>query len=195
MEFLNNEKFKIVLVIFIIVIGIILFKIYMNNDVDEFVIDNNIENEIKIEENKKETEKQIVIHVAGEVNNPGIVILKEGNRVIDAINAAGGKTSEADYTNINLASVLEDGQKVYIPNIKEKDEINNKNEEKNNGKININKANVQELEGLPGIGNSIARSIVEYRNENGSFKSKEDIKNVTGIGDQKYEKIQKYIEI
>ena len=195
MEFLNNEKFKIVLVIFIIVIGIILFKIYMNNDVDEFVIDNNIENEIKIEENKKETEKQIVIHVAGEVNNPGIVILKEGNRVIDAINAAGGKTSEADYTNINLASVLEDGQKVYIPNIKEKDEINNKNEEKNNGKININKANVQELEGLPGIGNSIARSIVEYRNENGSFKSKEDIKKVTGRGDQKYEKIQKYIEI
>lgn len=199
MKILENTKNKYLIALAIIVLGMILFKIYNSNKADKFLIENNNfeENIVEIQnETKQEKKEEIVVHVAGEVKKPGIVILNKGERVIDAINAAGGKTEEADYTNINLASILEDGQKIYIPNINDKEENStNSNEETKDGVININKAGVQELEGLPGIGNSIARSIVEYRNENGAFKSKEDIQNVTGIGEQKYKKIQKYIEI
>lgn len=199
MKILENTKNKYLIALAIIVLGMILFKIYNSNKADKFLIENNNfeENIVEIQnETKQEKKEEIVVHVAGEVKKPGIVILNKGERVIDAINAAGGKTEEADYSNINLASMLDDGQKVYIPNINDKEENStNSNEETKDGIININKAGVQELEGLPGIGNSIARSIVEYRNENGAFKSKEDIQNVTGIGEQKYKKIQKYIEI
>lgn len=142
----------------------------------------------------------------------GIVKIKEGARLFEAIDIAGGTTQEADLSKINLAYTLSDGQKIYIPKIGEvlseqsdtSEYIfsgfgNNGLIEDNNGiengggKVNINTANQTELETLPGIGPSTAQKIIDYRNKNGKFESIGDIQNVKGIGDGKFEDIKDYI--
>lgn len=161
-------------------------------------------------QNTTELEEDIVIvHVTGAVKNPGIVKLKEGSRIEDAIEAAGGLTENADISDVNLAYILEDGIKLRIPSTSDETitntdiliENNGENiiEETNtstnnsNGSININKATEAELDTLPGIGPSLASKIVEYREQNGKFSSIEEIKNVSGIGDSKYESIKDFI--
>lgn len=163
---------------------------------------------------KQEIEQElIVVHMAGEVKNPGIVRIKEGARIADIIEAAGGLKEEADITNVNLAYVVEDGQKIIIPNKLEQIKSNeeeyiskgtgdtviqeNKQKTETGGKImiNINKAEQSELEQLPGIGPSTAIKIIEYRKQNGNFNSIEDIKNVPGIGDAKFENIKDSINV
>ena len=178
----------------------------------------NEENSIKIRESTSlNGNKKIIVHISGEVISPGVISLEEGARIVDAINIADGVTEEADLSKVNLAYVLEDAQKIYIPNINEKEEKeivenmedgvvirgsgmsdennsssgnNSKNE---NVKININTANVKELQKLSGIGESIALRIVTYRKENGKFNSIEDLKNVSGIGENKFNKIKNNI--
>ena len=196
----------------IVVIGIMYF-IYNKNQVKE---DINIENEILVNNvitNENNTNDDIVIiHITGSVKNPGIVKLKEGSRIEDAIESAGGLTENADITKVNLAYVVEDGTKIKIPSASEEDIgdediIDSKSGDNiiieenavpsNNSPqtINVNKATEKEFETLPGIGPSLASKIIEYRNQNGKFESIEDIKNVNGIGDNKYEKIKDLITV
>lgn len=139
--------------------------------------------------NSKET---IKVHIYGAVKNPGLIELIEGSRINDAIEIAGGLTEEADISKINLAYILSDGEKIYIASINDKD-IQNIEENVQNSqtqKININTAGILDLTSLDGIGETLAKSIVEYRNKNGKFLKLEDIKNVSGIGDSKFEKIK-----
>ena len=154
------------------------------------------------EETKKETLKTIKIHVSGEVNYNGILELEEGSRIDDAINQAGGITQKADINKINLAYELSDGQKLYVPSIN--DEANKEyvtessgleGEEQTEEKININKATQTELETLPGVGPSLALNIINYRKENGKFTSVDDLKNVSGVGENKYEQIKELIKV
>ena len=162
-------------------------------------------------EETTEEEKKILIHITGEVNNPGVVSLKEGARIIDAINEAGGTTEKADLGKVNLAYILEDAQKVYIPSTNEtenKDYVSESSGQitvatnsandliaKANEKImvNINTANEVELQRIPGIGETIAGRIVAYRKQNGKYKTIEDIQNVSGVGASKFQKIKQYI--
>ena len=142
----------------------------------------------------------------------GILILKQGARIADAVEAAEGVTNEADLDEINLAYILEDGQKIYIPNKKDKEKLENKeyitkesgnnviiqNKNTNKGenkKVNINEASQSELENLTGIGESIAGRIIEYREQNGKFTKIEDIQNVKGIGDAKFANIKDKITV
>ena len=184
-----TKKGKIFIGIFLIIILIIFYFIYIKNTE---------------EKNEKIEKKEIIVHIAGCVINPGIVKLDENSRICDAINIAGGLTEEADISQINLAYNLEDGMKIYIPNKNEKEKnIGNENIVQENAssstnsiinkKININNANKSELETIPGIGPTTAQKIIDYRKENGKFKAIEDIKNIKGIGDNKFEKIKDYI--
>lgn len=204
-EFLKQRK--IVIIICILVIILVGWKIYdssnFETEEDSKIMDSNIQ------ESKTEDEEELVIvHVTGEVKKPGVVRVKEGSRVEDIVKAAGGLTENADISNINLAYVVEDGTKIRIPSTddeKQGEYITQSigegiimQEESNNSRssiVNINTANETELEELPGIGASIAGRIIEYRNKNGKFKSIEDIKNVTGIGDSKFEKIKESIRV
>lgn len=161
--------------------------------------------------------RKIYVYITGEVNVPGVVILNEGGRIIDAINAAGGTTANANISKVNLVYVLKDGMKVNIPN---NNELQNNSEfeyitmnsgdgsannyvsekepsssTKNSGIVNINTATQTELETLPGIGPSLALKIINYRKENGKFTSIEQLKEVSGIGDSKYENLKKYVII
>lgn len=173
------------------------------------------QDEIKdVEEKKEESEieEMIMVHITGEVKNWGVIELEKGARVIDAVNKAGGFTEEADIEKVNLAYELTDGVKIYIPskNVEQESVITTQKyittdsgnndiveetemKNSNNILININEATQTELETLPGIGPSIALKIISYREENGKFSSVEDIKNVSGIGDNKFENIKELI--
>jgi len=208
----KKQKIIVIAIAGIVVIGIMYF-IYNKNQVKE---DINIENEILVNNvitNENNTNDDIVIiHITGSVKNPGIVKLKEGSRIEDAIESAGGLTENADITKVNLAYVVEDGIKIKIPSSSEEDigdediidsksgdniiiEENTVPSNNSTQTININKATEKEFETLPGIGPSLASKIIEYRNQNGKFESIEDIKNVNGIGDNKYEKIKDLITV
>ncbi len=167
--------------------------------------DNDIDNTNQVTEEVVE----IAVHITGEVKKQGLIYLKEGSRVADAIEKAGGETENADLSQINLAYVLQDGQKIYVPNKNEKisqyitgnsgnndtEENNTSNSSKEDSKVNINTANQSELDSLPGIGPSIAQKIIDYREENGNFKTIEELQNVKGIGDAKYEEIKDRVTV
>lgn len=192
--------------IIILIIGIsyaILDNNYSNDtyNFDDIKQDNMQESNI-ISDEPINQKKNIMIHITGQVNFPGIINLEEGSRIIDAIESAGGLTESADLSSVNLAYELQDAQKIYIPSVNDLNEINVIQENGSNVllddiskklKININKATESELQNLDGIGLSTARKIVQYRNENGDFKKIEDLKNVPGIGDSKFSNIKDQI--
>lgn len=209
------KKYIIIIIIFFLgICSFIFYKTSADNFYEYEELEQNdpsYENEITqnqedfaLKENIEEIEK-IKVYITGEVNNPGVKELNVGARIEDAINAAGGITDLANLNEVNLAYLLDDGQKIYIPNKNEKiDEyiIENNGEgivenvkDKTSSKININKADLQELCNLPGVGVSLARRIIEYRNENGVFRVVEDLKNVSGIGEKKFESLKEYIII
>lgn len=212
-----NKKQKIVLFIIIIITLGIAYYTYTIKINDQFNIEEqNLEvEENKIEESNKIEEEttKIVVHVSGAVRNEGIVELKEKSRIADAIEMVGGVTEDAYMKDVNLATILEDGMKIYIPTKEEvekqrentNDSVskdtnldiynNSSNTRKKNNKVNINTATKEELDTLPGIGESTANKIISYREEKGNFKSIEEIKEVSGIGDSKYEQIKNLIEI
>lgn len=222
-KFDKNQKTVIILVILLIIVTVIIYKFTrIDNTEDKFSENYDIlKNETSTKEENTEVvnKETIIIHVTGCVTRQGIVKLKEGDRISDAIESAGGITGEADMSRINLAYELEDGQKIYIPSINDKkvsdeDEILKKeyitdepgdaiivenNEEtavkkkEENTVININTAEQSELEQIPGVGSSTALKIIEYRKTNGKFKTIEDIKNVKGIGDAKFETMKNNI--
>ena len=192
-ESLKNLFIKLALIITFIIIIIYNFFISKNSYSEinslESIVENSTENKIELDENNK-----IKVYIAGEVNTPGVFELDEDSRVEDAIASAGGLTNLANIKNINLALIIEDGEKIYIPNINDNDIIDySAQESPKSSKVNINKADVSELQNLPGVGVSLAEKIFNYRKENGNFKKIEDLKNVNGIGEKKFEALKEYI--
>lgn len=189
-----STKMKIVIAVVVVIIattvGIYMYKQTQENTVSYY----------GNEEQSEETHiSQITVHITGAINNPGVIILEEGARIVDALEAAGGETEEADVNRLNLAYVLEDGEKLYIPskNEEEQEYITQGKDNMSEGqsKININSAQIEELITLPGVGEATANKIIEYRKENGKFQKIEDLKNVPGIGDSKYENIKTMIRV
>ena len=217
MDKFNFEDNKVIIgIIFIIIIIFICVFFYTRskmeedyNELEDFeILQNTTDSEII-----KEEEEKIVVHVTGAVKNEGIVEIKEGARIADAVEASGGFSEIADISQINLAYQLEDGQKIYIPSINDEkvdendkvlqkeyiteeagDEViiedNDISVKSKESKININTAKMSELEEIPGVGEATAQKIMEYREQNGKFKNIEDIKNVSGIGDSKFENMK-----
>lgn len=225
MELNAKQKNIIIAVVAIFIIVIVIYTIISKNQTTDYTIENflaeeaiennenseNIDleqtnNEIIGEALKTET---IVVHITGQVKNAGIIELLQNARIADAIEAAGGVTSQADLDKVNLAYVLSDGQKIYIPSKNEENSektyitsesgnnviiADNLQSEKNQ-KVNINDANQEKLEELPGIGPSIAQKIIEYRKKIGKFTSIEQLLEVSGIGEAKYAKIKEYVVV
>lgn len=164
-------------------------------------------NRLQTTEAAIEEETMIMVDVAGAVVNPCVVELRSESRVFEAIEKAGGLTKDADTASINQAEFLTDGQKLYIPT---KQEVKaglsggaqglsfnaGASGQSNQSKlININTADTTALQQLTGVGPATAEKIINYRNENGKFKTIEDIKNVSGIGDKTFEKFRDKITV
>ena len=162
--------------------------------------------------------EKIVVHVAGAVKSPGVYELKPGDRNNDAIKAAGGPLKSASIDGINLAAKIEDGSQLYVPTVKEHPEGgatdattstppksiahagtshpgSNKITDPKSGKINLNKATAEELQRLPGIGPAMAERILEYRKTSGGFKAVEELREVTGIGEKKFAKLEPFVKV
>lgn len=196
----NNKKIIVYILIgIVVVIGAIkLIDIYYQNNNEKITIQNVLTTEDEPEKIENET---IKVYVTGEVKNQGVIELEQGSRIVDAIEKAGGQTEEANLKNVNLAYELEDGQKIYIPNKSEENtnEITDDGitgiDSKENDTIDINKADEKELQELNGIGESLASSIIKYREDNGKYKNIEDLKNVPGIGESKFSNIKEKIKV
>lgn len=218
----NRYKYYIlVIILLLLIVFILLFNSFNSEKIDKVEAIKEIKTEEKVEKPKK---AYIKVDVKGEVQKPGVYELEEGKRVIDSINMSGGLTKNADTSYLNLSKRLKDEMTIIvyskeeIANMKDQesmivymekecncpsisndacindnsnsDSINNSNE-----KININSATIEELQSLTGIGESKAKSIVEYRETNGNFKNIEDIMNVSGIGESAYSKIKDNITV
>lgn len=128
------------------------------------------------------------VYVTGAVVSPGVYTLPAGSRVEDAVQAAGGFMPDAASEQVNLASLLQDGQQVNIPHLAGNSHVSG-------GRMNINTASAEELATLPGIGPTTAKKIVDYRLQYGPFRTIQDIQNVPGIGPATFAKIQDYITV
>ena len=158
-----------------------------------------VETTMLAEKTEDSTTKEAVIFVdiKGAVKNPGVYQMKAGDRVKDALDAAGGLTGEADSQKVNLAQRVEDQMVIVVPKVgEEATEIPagaTSKETPKEGKVNINTATVEELKTLKGVGEKKAEAIIEYRKKNGSFKTKEDLMKVRGIGKKLFESFQERI--
>ena len=153
----------------------------------------------------KETLKDLIyVYVCGQVRTPGVYSLDEGSRLFEAVDLAGGILPEGDLTRINLAAVLADGQKIYIPSAAEAEtmqdaeefsEESEKSGDVSGQRVNINRASKETLMTLPGIGEAKAEAILAYRQAEGDFESPEALMNVPGIKEGVFAKIKDRIAI
>lgn len=180
------KKYYLYIIIGIVVL--ILIIISFNNNDDALVFNPPIATE-EIEETK-----YIYVDIKGEVMNPGVYKVEDKTRLFQLIVLAGGITGDADTLTFNLSLTLRDEQVIYIPSISEEyplitDGIDNEL----GGIVNINRATLEQLDTLPGIGPATAQNIIDYRNENGDFLNIEDIIEVPGIGEATLNEIRELI--
>lgn len=181
--FLTQNKSNIIILL-VIVFSIISIIIQNVNSKEAISV-----NDEELEKNKYEG--KIAVYITGEVKNPGVYYVDEGSRLEALIEICGGLNEDADVSELNLAEKLNDADKIDVPkiivNAQEDEEENN-----DSGLININTASKEELKTLNGIGDTLADNIINYR-KNSKFETIEDLLNVNGIGQSKYNAIKEYI--
>jgi competence protein ComEA len=206
-DWINEYKLYIIIAAIIAVAAIYYFfeeSKSVGSNVENFVPAEVMEeNGVQKTQNQTEEAAIIIVDVKGQVKMPGVYSSNQGERVIDVIQRAGGLTENADESKVNFAEHVQDAMVIYIP-AKGEEGItvaagttgtpsHTVGGSTNQAKINLNKADINELQKLPGIGPSKATAIIEYRETNGSFKSVEDMKNISGIGDKTFEKLKDLI--
>ena len=143
----------------------------------------------------------LVVDVQGEVMKPGLYQLPPGARVADAIKAAGGVRKGSATSSVNLARFVEDGEQVFVAASSQGAGAESLGSDSFpsagnfGGKLNINRATVTELDGLPGVGPVLAKRIIEYRSANGSFSSVDELQKVSGIGPSKFNELRKFVTV
>ena len=148
-----------------------------------------------VQENVSESPVDLIINVAGKVNNPGVYQLPKGSRVIDAIKAAGNQRNGVDISDINLARILVDGEQILVGSPKpssgkivpKKITIDNP--------LDINRATITQLDSLPGIGPVTAQRILDYRTKVGRINSVDELKKISGLGGAKFEEIKSLLRV
>ena len=155
----------------------------------------------KEDKNQKEEvveQDLITVDVKGAVKSPGIYDLPVGSRINDAVQKAGGLTDNADSKSINLAQRISDEALVYVPTKEEatsQEAHSNASNIKENKKVNLNKASLEELKQVKGLGAKRAQDIIDHRESNGKFKSVDELKKVSGIGAKTIEKLKEYVTV
>ncbi|RPF55568.1 helix-hairpin-helix domain-containing protein [Aquisalibacillus elongatus] len=192
MPFIHKWLWLIVMIFIILII----YLIWPKSDYEVVIptSDDNLDQEESIHD--QEELQTIFVDVKGEVNLPGVYEMPEGKRVKDVIDLAGGFTEDADQYQVNLAMILQDEMVIFVPSINsETTEHTSSPITNSEGKIRINSATKEELETIPGIGETKALSIIQYREEHGPFKQSEDLLNISGIGEKTLEKIVEFIVV
>ncbi len=199
----NKNYIKVLLVVLVFVVAGVIFSCSIRQktkNADETTVQVEEQSETESEETTETSAEMICVHVCGSVNAPGIYYLSKGARIHEAVDMAGGMTEDADLQYVNLAQEARDGEQIYIPNQTEVEEGKVPDANANagsveDGLVNINTADLNELKTLPGIGDIKAEAIISYRESAGEFASIEEIMNVAGIKESSYEKIKEHIKV
>ncbi|MEW9122530.1 MAG: helix-hairpin-helix domain-containing protein [Thermotaleaceae bacterium] len=190
----TKKEVIVILIIVLILVSLLTFKLLSSKLEKEARSSLRLE---EVEEDLEEETETIMVHISGQVKRPGLVELKAGMRLKDAIDQAGGLKEAADMDRINLARKLSDEEKIYIPAKGEEIDIGidlSITEKSEEGKININNCSKEELMGLPGIGEVLAQRIIDHREEN-PFESEEDLMQVAGIGEKRFDDLKELITV
>ena len=132
----------------------------------------------------------------GEVEHPGLFTLRDGDRVVDAIAAAGGFTDTADQAQVNLARFVSDGEQLVVPVVGAAPPVAGAaGAGVGGGKVNLNTADLTTLETLPRVGPAMAQRIIDWRTSKGRFSSVEDLMSVTGVGDKTFEQLKDLVTV
>lgn len=201
-SFTKREQIVILVIVFIVIsiFGYKFINTYNPTNIEDAEVLKINDNLLQEEEQEEINENEIImVHISGEVYNPGLIELKSGDRINDAVELSGGLKKDADIDRINLSKKLQDEDKIYIPKKGEElEQINlvqdNTSSSNLGGKIDINNCTKEMLISLPGIGEATAEKIIKYRKEI-KFKKIEDIMEVSGIGEKKFQAIKDSIVV
>jgi competence protein ComEA len=193
------HKIKLLAAATIIVLGV-LFIFYNKSEQNELLIGDTLPpvmNAGQLENKEAEVEKMIImVDIKGAVKNPGVYQAVEGERIYDLVNKAGGFAGGADQNQVNLSQRVVDEMVIYVPLVGVEGEGTPLEIGQGQSKfVNINKASESELQTLPGIGPAKALAILEFREANGGFKTIEDLKKISGIGEKTFEKLAPLISV
>ena len=203
-DYFTKKEQIVILVVVLIVISFASYKFIFSDLIHNKgnaleIINHSLSNEDEQTDGNSHPEEDtiIMIHISGQVYHPGLIELKLGSRLKDAVDLAGGLKKEADIDRINLAKKLADEEKIYIPQKGEEVDIeisSNIPSTDSDDKIDINTCSKEQLMNLPGVGEVTASRIIDYRSTN-QFKTIEDIMNVSGIGTKKFEALKDFIVV
>jgi len=197
----NDKKIKLLFMVLGICIGIfiVFYQVFDKEPQGDLNLDEELalETESNLEPVSVEEAKNIFVDIKGAVHNEGVYEAREGMRVKDIVDLAGGFIEEAEVRQVNMAERVEDEMVIYVPRIGEEltEVDSNTISDKAKGKVSLNKATQEEFETLSGIGPSKAAAIISYREENGPFKKLEDLMQVSGIGEKSFEKIKDSLKL
>lgn len=207
-DWLNEHMWYIIAALIIVIGGT--YYLFVNGEVvSGGGVETILPEEVKDEGNKEqkadaELPDNIIVDVKGQVVKPGVYPSSQGERVIDVIHRAGGLTENADESQVNFAEHVLDAMVIYIPAKGEEGIIaggpqtgftGTDGGSSQQAKVNLNKADETELQTLPGIGPAKAKAIIEYRETSGPYKTIDDLKNISGIGDKTFEKLKDHIDV
>jgi competence protein ComEA len=148
-----------------------------------------------VQENVSESPVDLIINVAGKVNNPGVYQLPKGSRVIDAIKAAGNQRNGVDISDINLARILVDGEQILVGSPKPSSGKIAAKKITIDNPLDLNRATITQLDSLPGIGPVTAQRIIDYRTKVGRINSVDELKKISGLGGAKFEEIKSLLRV
>ena len=191
---IDKEQKQGLMLVFILTIGIAGFYFINSRPSMQPALGQDL-NPGMVQENVSESPVDLIINVAGKVNNPGVYQLPKGSRVIDAIKAAGNQRNGVDISDINLARILVDGEQILVGSPKpssgkivaKKITIDNP--------LDINRATITQLDTLPGIGPVTAQRIIDYRTKVGRINSVDELKKISGLGGTKFEEIKSLLRV
>ncbi len=199
LEWLKKYKFHVLITV-LVICACLIYLLLPDDQIDEVTENLAVTEAPNTDKDGIKEAKYIYIDIKGSVRSPGVYELPLDARVQDAVKIAGGLTDEADIAKLNLAEKLKDEMSIYVYRKGEQgSETNTTNSGQTNastdGKVNLNTASASDLQQIPGIGESKATAIIEFREKEGLFQTMKDLQKVTGIGEKTVEKLKEYLDV
>ena len=191
---IEKEQKRGLIIIFVLTVGIAGFYFFNSRPSMQPALVPDLNSGI-MQEKVLETPVDLIVNVAGKVNNPGVYQLPQGSRVIDAIKAAGNQRKGVDISDINLARLLVDGEQILVGSAKPSSGKTSVKKITTDNPLDINRATIAQLDTLPGIGPVTAQRIIDYRTKVGRINSVDELKKISGLGGAKFEEIKSLLRV
>lgn len=185
-----KKRLLVIVAVLLVIMGGSGYAYYQKNSVRE-----SVSSEVVLPSSQVAKPTEATVYISGAVMQPGVMKVPTGTRIIDVVDLAGGLAQGADVSKLNLAQPVKDGMHIKVPGEIPGKSVHSNNSKPVGDKVNINTASKIELDTLPGIGQSLAQKIIDYREANGTFHDIADLKKVSGITEKRFNKIKDKITI